>query len=393
MERQLITAAVRDRSAFEILISRGIIDDLSPPAQIVFEVLTEYYDKDLRTSSANVDLLSEAIKQKYPKHAAQFAELLEDLPESSSTNAVELWLAAKRQAVGNRLASALVNNSAKEIPNLLEEYEYYQNYTEEVPRTFVAAHPSELFTNTEVGKLLPIYPRNLNDALGGGVESGMHVVIFGVPEIGKTHVVLNAAAVMVQAGFKVLYCGNEDPPRKVLRRFLCRLTDMPEQDLKGRMNEAYEQAMQKGYDRFFFEEIIPGTIGELRNLIEKHEPDVIIVDQIRNLSIGDHDITKVLERAGIHMRNFAKKYGIVTISVTQAGDEAQGRNQVPYNMIQYSKVGLPATADVIIGVGASEDMQAQNKLVLTVSKNKINGNHAVIPARVNRTISKIKSEV
>lgn len=396
MERELLAAAINSRESYELLASRDVRRELSIHAQVIFDAITTYYRRDESAQSASVELLKESLRQTHEKYTDSLFLILDDLPDVSSINAVDLWLASKQQAIGDKLAQAIINkDDVKIITELIEEYQFYQAYEEEVPRTFIGAHPSELYDTRKTGDLIPVFPKALNNAIGGGADRGSHIVVFGVPEMGKTQFVINAVARMIQDGFRVLYCWNEDPVKKVIDRYLSRLSDIPSDDLRrdpDKQNLAYELAMRKNYGNLILQELLPGTYAELRSLIEKHEPDVLVVDQIRNLSYPRTDgLTEILERAGKDMRNLAKRFDIVTVSVTQAGDSAQGKAILNYNDVEYSNVGLAATADLMIGVGATSEMSAMGQLMLSVSKNKFNGNHVNVPARVYRHLSKVWS--
>lgn len=394
MEREIVSAAIVSRESYDVLVSKGIMNDLSPSGQIIFQILGTYYDSDAKATSANVDLIVEYIRQKYPKHVDGLSRVLNDLPDVSAINVVELWLASKRDLIGRKLSSALIENKDAQVSQLMEEYNFYKTYKEQKARTFQSATVRELLETENTTGQIPLYPKCLNDAIGGGLDPGMQVVVFGRPDSGKTQFLLNAAGVMVQRGMRVLYGGNEDPAKRILMRFISRLADMDYEEVRADPDGAFDKAVKVGYDNFIYHELIPGTIGEIRSLVEKYKPDVLFVDQIRNLKFhGAEGLTQVLERAVIELRNLAKEYGIVVISVTQAGDSANNKLQLEMNDIEYSNTGVAAQADLMVGIGLDENLRQQNKLVLNICKNKINGAYPILPVRVNRARSKIKSDV
>ncbi len=392
MERHLVASAIASRQDWETLVTRGIEAELSPSGEILFEGIKRYYERDTNAQRADLDLLAEWLLQSYPRHAVQMAQVLRDLPEASS-NSIELWLSAKRQAVGHRLATALIDNKVEDIDGLLEEYEFFKNYEEEIPRTFCGASATELLQEDVERGLVPVYPKSLNDALGGGVGRGAHIVVFGRPNAGKTQFLINALAVMVQRGLRVLYLGNEDRPKKVLLRIISRLADMDMGDVKMDPTGSFDKAVAAGYNNVIFHQMIPGTVGEIRSTVEKHKPDVVIVDQLRNIYMKDSNLTQVLEKGAIQMRNIGNKHNCVVISVTQAGESGHNKVMLDYNDVEYSNTGLAATADVMIGVGVDERLYAEHKIMLNVCKNKETDAHPALPVRVNRLRSKLKSEV
>jgi hypothetical protein len=61
-----------------------------------------------------------------------------------------------------------------------------------------------------------------------------------------------------------------------------------------------------------------------------------------------------------------------------------------FDMMENSKTGKAAEADLIIGVGKRQDMGGEENMdrSLCISKNKINGYHGVIDAKIYREISR-----
>jgi hypothetical protein len=91
------------------------------------------------------------------------------------------------------------------------------------------------------------------------------------------------------------------------------------------------------------------------------------------------------------MRNIAKRRRVVVISVTQAGDSAANKSILDMGDVDFSNTGIPATADLMIGLGASFDDVKAGRMVLSLCKNKIGGRHAVIPVMVDYTLCKLIS--
>lgn len=79
---------------------------------------------------------------------------------------------------------------------------------------------------------------------------------------------------------------------------------------------------------------------------------------------------------------FGEWYGI-----TVDGDE----RYLLANYVVTHNTGIPGACDVMIGVGADEQQQAQGIRVLTLIKNKISGIHESFPVRINQFISKYVS--
>jgi hypothetical protein len=120
----------------------------------------------------------------------------------------------------------------------------------------------------------------------------------------------------------------------------------------------------------------PGTIPELAKECERFKPDFLFVDQIRNVSAGDAEITPRLEANATGFRNLVSRFGIVGVGVAQARDASQSHNAEPpvwlsTGDIADSRVGLPAQMDLIIGIGGNSDMLRRNQRSISLCKNKL----------------------
>ena len=98
-----------------------------------------------------------------------------------------------------------------------------------------------------------------------------------------------------------------------------------------------------------------------------------MVDQIRNLEVGEKNYVRSLEKTAQGMRNFAKQYNLVSISITQAGDSADGKAVLSRGDIDNSNVGIPGTTDLMLGIGATFAQEFEGVRTLSFPKNKIGG--------------------
>ena len=82
--------------------------------------------------------------------------------------------------------------------------------------------------------------------------------------------------------------------------------------------------MKRGLANFTFISLSPGTMAEIEEHVKELKPDVIVVDQLRNMRVGSKDtgLTEALNTLAKEGRTLAKKYNLVSIVVTQAGDSS-----------------------------------------------------------------------
>ena len=88
-------------------------------------------------------------------------------------------------------------------------------------------------------------------------------------------------------------------------------------------------------------------------------------------------------------RELAKRHDCCIIAISQASADAQGRSELTFDMMENSKTGKAAEADLIIGIGQQNVVDSQAVLrTLCVSKNKITGWHGRIDCEINPFLSR-----
>lgn len=323
-----------------------------------------------------------------------FKSLIESLDlEVSLPNILKEIIDLKITSVKFKLSSAFASQSTDnvaEINSLLEEWTELNDglLTEEVTDnkyTVVRAPTvSEIFDNSKAENRIQIYPKVLTEALGGGVLRGHHIVFFGRPEIGKTTFLLNMCYGFLKQGLTVLYVGNEDPANDIFERFLWRLSGLGAEESKKDPERVAKIVAQRNYDKFIFCDVDDGTLNGIRCLIEEYRPDVLIVDQARNLSFKDASNRVLnLETGARGIRGFGKRYNLVPISTYQAGESADGRLLLNMGDLDYSNTGVQGTADLMIGFGANEEYIRSGRRMLSLCRNKISGKKFPIPVKID----------
>ena len=401
-ERSVLVACMRSREAWDTVHKAEAGDDFSEQGKVVLEGITAYYTADPKAVAVDTEILANSVSRKFtvPKHRKMFSELITNLAneEVSPPNVVNNLIQMRKEVAGNKLASALIGNKQNDIPNLMADYQRWQVAEEASSSDGVAklvpvmrgANLTELVAKELEEGLIPILPRALNEHLRGGLRRGHHVIVFAQPEIGKTMFVINAVSGFLKAGLTVLYIGNEEPVEDLIMRTVGRLSGMTIDEIETNPDRAEQLARERGYDNIIFAPLSPGQPPVIEALVREYEPDVVVLDQLRNLDLGEQNYTVKLEKAATAARNIAKRYRVVVLSVTQAGDSASNKDVLDKGDVDYSNTGIPAQADVMIGIGASVQSLEANRRVLTLCKNKRSGSHAIIPVVVEVAYNRIK---
>jgi archaellum biogenesis ATPase FlaH len=402
-ERRLIGAMIHDRAAWEMVHSKLEREDMTEQGHIIVEHVGAYYTTDPNASHIDVEMLIEAVTRSLssPKHKESFDRMIREIASEdvSASNAVKLYLEQKREVTGSRLATALVSRDEKKVSDLLTEYVTWLDAQgiedDDDPDTMM--HGVDLSQLVEESfdeeSLIKVSPKSLNDRLDGGVLRGHHIVVFARPEMGKTLLVCNMAAGFLQQRLRVLYIGNEEPIQDTYLRMVSRLTGLTRHEIISNPREAEELAQQKGASNLFMSSMSPGTLPRIEALANKIRADVIIVDQLRNVQVKNENFTQALEQAAKGIRQIGKRCNAVAISVTQAGDSAHGRAVLDMGDIDSSNTGIPAQADVLVGLGANPQDLDMGRRIISLPKNKRGGNHDNFPIQVDLATSSIRSIV
>lgn len=400
-ERRLLASCIKSRGAFDTIEQFLDRSDFTEQGQLLLQQLHKFYERDPKADVADPELILSAICRELPnpKHHVVFKDMLASLAgmEVSPENAAADYVAVKREKVGNKLASALAAGRPPDVVGpLVEKYqellESELNPKQKETQVLVGASVMDLVAaRNRDGGLIRLFPNSLNERLDGGLLRGHHVVIFARPEVGKTTFVVNSNRGFLRQQLKVLYCGNEDPIEDVVLRHVSCLADMTKHEVIDDPEGADRLARENGYDNLVLASMTPGSPKEIEALVVEHKPDVLVVDQLRNLMVGEENFTRQLERAAQAVRAIGKKHNCLVLSVTQAGDSASGKSILDMGDVDSSNTGIPAQADVMIGIGMSRDDELQGRRVLSLPKNKAGGNHDSFPVRVDLTKSRVLS--
>jgi len=400
-ERNVLAACIASRGAYHNIEGDIKDGDLGEQGKIIFDHIRQYYDRDTTARFVDADLLQSSISRALsnPKHREMFDDLVSSLSQAdvSPENVVFDFIEVRRQSAGAKLASALAaGRSATECSLLVDEYGKWASAT-----VLGEKDDSEIVRGASVSdlvegkyseqELIKIWPRALNERLDGGLLRGHHMLIFARPEMGKTLMLVNMIAGFLRQNLTVLYVGNEDPLSDIVMRAVSRLTGMTKYEVMEDPEGADYLAREMGYDNLILAGLAPGTPREIQGLINDYSPDVVMIDQLRNLNVNEEQFTQKLEKAATAARNLGKANNVLMVSVTQAGDSASGKGPLEMGDVDSSNTGIPAQVDVMVGVGASADDEASNRRILSLPKNKRSGNHSFFPVGIDPQTSTVRS--
>ena len=134
-------------------------------------------------------------------------------------------------------------------------------------------------------------------------------------------------------------------------------------------------------------------MDDLDEYCSTNDVDILIIDQLDKINVtGKYNAThEKLREVYTQSRELAKRHNILVIGMSQASAEAQGRSRVTFSTMENSKTGKAAEADIILGIGKEDEVE--NYLedcvrFVTLSKNKLTGDHAEFEVILRPTISR-----
>ena len=226
-----------------------------------------------------------------------------------------------------------------------------------------------------------------------GVGRGNLVIVFARPETGKTAFWVSLVANrngFASQGAKVHALVNEEPAVRTQMRLISCWTGMTKDEIVNDVNKAKEE-WNKIKSNVKILDTVDWDLDQIDSHCKTHKPDILVVDQLDKVSISgsfartDEKLRAIYTGA----REIAKRNDCCVVAVSQASAEAHGRTELSFDMMENSKTGKAAEADLIIGIGQQNTVDSESTLrTLCVSKNKITGWHGRIDCVINPFLSR-----
>lgn len=395
-EQKILASVIQDRTNYDKVEQYLDANDFSPEGKLILNEVREFYENDPNAKTTDIEILSSRLERRLPnpKHAKACIGIVKSLPDVSGTNVVQEVIDLKATNIGFELAAAIGAGKDKAtVKLLLDRYQDAVNAEEDTSSEIQGLSVKELLgTHFDDKQLIQIAPKSLNDRLDGGARPGHHVLIFAPTEMGKTLFVINMVAHFLRCGHKVLYVGNEDPAADIIFRIISRLSGMDKYAIRANPDGAQVLCDEANYGLLTFADLAPGSFPRIRNIVKRVGPKVVILDQLSNIDVSvskSESKTGSLETAAKEARAVAKRSNVLVVSVTQAADSATGRIVLGRGDVHNSNVGIPGQVDLMLGIGADEQMEGRGLRELTLVKNKISGNHDHWTVNFNPVLSKV----
>ena len=277
-------------------------------------------------------------------------------------------------------------NSLEPLRKLLEEYK--DDFT---PNLRVEWDDHSLDTILDATALESKWKFNI-PSLARRVEgiSGGHLILVGArPNTGKTsfHASIVAAADgFAHQGAKITVLCNEEAYTRVAARYISASTLMTIKEV--RINKALAASRYNSIkENIQFKDSTGKGMDWVESVVKYERPDIVILDmgdKFADIRTERTDIT--LKAAAIHARNIAKQYDCAVVWMSQLSAEAEGRADLNQAMMEGSKTGKAAEADLMVLIGKTQQAEGEDEdpiRYLNIAKNKLNGYQGKITCQLD----------
>jgi len=226
-----------------------------------------------------------------------------------------------------------------------------------------------------------------------GVGDGNLVIIFARPEAGKTAFWVNLVSGIdgfASQGAKVCALINEEPAVRTQMRLINAYTGMTFDEIRVNTKEANKKWAEVRQNIKILD-TVDWSLDSVDEFVQKEKPDILVVDQLDKVNVkGSFARTDEKLRAiYTGAREIAKRNNCCVIAVSQASADGHGKFDLTFDMMEGSKTGKAAEADVIIGVGHRDKLDTDERIrSLAISKNKITGWHGQLVCTIIPELSR-----
>jgi len=289
-----------------------------------------------------------------------------------------------------RLATDIYNGSDADFTEIRKQLD--TTFEEVNDYAYVTGNIDDLINQLKDNTKWKFNLEPLRDKVNG-VGEGNLVIIFARPEAGKTAFWVNLVSGIdgfASQGAKVCALINEEPAVRTQMRLINAHTGMTLDEIRANKTEASTKWAEVRQNIKILD-TVDWSLDDVDEFVQKENPDILIVDQLDKVNVkGSFARTDEKLRAiYTGAREIAKRNKCCVVAISQASADGQGKFDLTFDMMEGSKTGKAAEADIIIGVGHRDKLDTDdNYRNLAISKNKITGWHGKLGCNIVPQLSR-----
>ena len=219
-----------------------------------------------------------------------------------------------------------------------------------------------------------------------GINAGHLIEVGARPNTGKTS--FHASLIASPNGFAhqgakcVILC-NEEGYHRVGARYLTAATGMTVQEVKN--NPAQAQTRYKPvFDNIKIRDASNRDMAWVESVCKAYKPDILVLDMGDKFARtgGFSRPDEALKANAIHARQIAKTYECAVFYMSQLSAEAEGKIVLNQAMMEGSRTGKAAEADLMVLIAKNPQVEGQDEedvqRHLNIVKNKLSGWHGTV---------------
>jgi len=219
-----------------------------------------------------------------------------------------------------------------------------------------------------------------------GVNAGHLIEVGARPNTGKTS--FHASLVAGPGGFawqgaKVVVLCNEEGYHRVAHRYITAATGMDKHEIVKHKQKAME-VFAKIRPNIMFKDATGRDMNWVESVCKSYKPDIVILDMGDKFSrmAGFARPDEALKANAIQARQIAKQQDCAVFYMSQLSAEAEGKVVLNQAMMEGSRTGKAAEADLMIMISKNPTIEGQveedNQRHINVVKNKLSGWHGIV---------------
>ena len=361
---------------------------------LIYNVINEYFDK--YNALPKVSALEVDIQQRTGVDEKTIASALE-LVQSFETIAVDQWLVDQTEsfcqdkAIYNAIMSGISIIEKKpddkgQLPGLLQEA-LQVSFDNSVGHDFIEDADDRHAFYHQVEQRVPFDLEFMNKITKGGLPNKTLNMVMAGTGVGKSLFMCHCAANNMLEGKNVLYITMEMAEERIAERIDANLLDVTMEELTVLPKSAYDKKMERLKKRCTGKLIVKeyptasANSNHFRHLLQElrtkknFKADVIYIDYLNicasfrirgGTNAGSYAIVKAIAE---ELRGLAVEFNVPIVSATQTNRTGFSSSDIGLEDTSES-FGLPATADFMVAISQTEELEALNQYMVKQLKNR-----------------------
>ena len=368
--------------------------------RLVYKQITEYFMKynECPTHEALSIQLNDltGVNDEEVKNAMttinQCKQSTDETPHDFLVDETEKW--CKDRAIYNAVMESIqiIDKSSTrekgEIPDILKDA-LSVSFDQHIGHDFIEDSDDRFISYNTVEDKLPFDLELMNKITKGGLPNKTLNVIMAGTGVGKSLFMCHCAANNLMMGKNVLYISMEMSEEKIAERIDANLMNLPIQDLSNLPKDMYDKKVKSIRDKTTGKLIVKeyptasAHTGHFRHLLQELNlkkdflPDIIYVDYLNicasarmraGASVNSYTMVKSIAE---EMRGLAVEFKLPIVTATQTN--RQGFTSTDVGLEDTSEsFGLPATADLMVALISTEELEELDQIMVKQLKNRYN---------------------